>query len=111
MDKVSGKSSPQFITNFRECISTNTPPFTSRPEHVKRSHTLRYVLKDLGSDKLLFAVLFTLYLKEDVDEDGNLKEGVEGGKPLSLMSDKEREIHEAKVCGVHPELSVSRGRC
>jgi len=46
-----------------------------------------------------------------VDEDGNLKEGVEGGKPLSLMSDKEREIHEAKVCGVHPELSVSRGRC
>jgi hypothetical protein len=26
------------------------------------------------------AVVFTLYLKEDVDEAGNIKEGVEGGK-------------------------------
>lgn len=27
------------------------------------------------------AVVFTLYLKEDVDEDGNVKAGVEAGKP------------------------------
>jgi hypothetical protein len=52
------------------------------------------VLKDLGTGKPLFVVLFTLYLKEDVDEDGNLKEGVEGGKPLALMTDDEKKRHE-----------------
>ena len=31
---------------------------------------------------MLFVVLFTLYLKEDVDEHGNVKDGVEGGKPF-----------------------------
>lgn len=57
------------------------------------------MLKDLGTNKPLFVVLFTLYLKEDVDEEGNLKEGVEGGKPLNLMSEKEKEIHEARING------------
>src|SRR6266536_2780808 len=50
----------------------------------KRSHTLRYVLKNRATDTVLFVVLFTLYLKEDVDEDGNVKDGVEGGKPFDL---------------------------
>ncbi|KAH7379714.1 hypothetical protein BKA64DRAFT_749889 [Cadophora sp. MPI-SDFR-AT-0126] len=48
----------------------------------KRSHSLRYTLKNRATDTVLFVVLFTLYLKEDVDEDGNVKEGVEAGKPF-----------------------------
>ncbi|KAI9051819.1 hypothetical protein LZ554_004081 [Drepanopeziza brunnea f. sp. 'monogermtubi'] len=48
----------------------------------KRSHSLRYTLKDRATDTVLFVVLFTLYLKEDVDEHGNVREGVEGGKPF-----------------------------
>lgn len=55
------------------------------------------MLKDVGTDKLLFCVLFTLYLKEDVDEDGNLKEGVLGGKPLSLMTEAEKKQHQEQV--------------
>jgi hypothetical protein len=52
-----------------------------RPEHIKRSHTLRYVLKNRKTDVVYLVVLFTLYLKEDVNEDGTIKEGVVGGKP------------------------------
>ncbi|PQE18003.1 f-box domain containing protein [Rutstroemia sp. NJR-2017a BVV2] len=57
----------------------------------KRSHTLRYVMKNRKTGEVLFVVLFTLYLKEDVDEEGNLKEGVEGGKPFDLLDEEERE--------------------
>lgn len=56
----------------------------------KRSHTLRYVLKNRRTGNVLFVVLFTLYLKEDVGEDGTVREGVEGGKPLVLMGEGER---------------------
>jgi len=40
---------------------------------------------------VLFVVLFTLYLKEDVDEHGRVKDGVEGGKPFALLSEAQRE--------------------
>ncbi|TVY37487.1 UPF0590 protein [Lachnellula occidentalis] len=60
----------------------------------KRSHTLRYVLKNRKTDTVLFVVLFTLYLKDDVLEDGTLKDGVEGGKPLDLMSDADKQRYE-----------------
>jgi hypothetical protein len=119
MDKVSGKHSSLSSTVHHgiRCFRPNDscPPSVLhcpqpyqyqpqktnisylRPEHVKRSHTLRYVLKDIGTDKLLFCVLFTLYLKEDVDEEGNLKEGVLGGKPLSLMTEAEKKQHQEQV--------------
>jgi hypothetical protein len=51
----------------------------SRKEQ-KRSHTLRYVLKNRKTDTVYLVILFTLYLKEDVNEDGTIKEGVVGGK-------------------------------
>lgn len=47
----------------------------------KRSHALRYVLKNRQTGKVYMVVVFTLYLKEDVDEEGTIKPGVEGGKP------------------------------
>ena len=65
----------------------------------KRSHTLRYVLKNRKTDTVLFVVLFTLYLKDDVLEDGTLKDGVEGGKPLHLMSGADRERYEKAKTG------------
>jgi hypothetical protein len=60
----------------------------------KRSHTLRYTLKNRATDEVLFVVLFTLYLKEDVDENGRVKDGVEGGKPFELMDDAAAKKHD-----------------
>jgi hypothetical protein len=39
----------------------------------KRSHQLRYVLRNRSTGQVYLVVLFTLYLKEDVNEDGSLK--------------------------------------
>lgn len=39
------------------------------------------MLKNRKTDTVYFVVLFTLYLREDVNEDGSIKEGVVGGKP------------------------------
>lgn len=39
----------------------------------KRSHQLRYVLRNRTTSETYLVVLFTLYLKEDVNEDGTLK--------------------------------------
>lgn len=47
-------------------------PTRSRKEQ-KRSHTLRYVLKNRKTDTVYLVVLFTLFLKEDVNEDGSIK--------------------------------------
>lgn len=39
----------------------------------KRSHQLRYVLRNRSTGQVFLTILFTLYLKEDVNEDGTLK--------------------------------------
>lgn len=39
----------------------------------KRSHQLRYVLRNKSTGQVFLTILFTLYLKEDVNEDGTLK--------------------------------------
>ncbi|KAI0160607.1 hypothetical protein GGR57DRAFT_388197 [Xylariaceae sp. FL1272] len=44
-----------------------------RSPHRKRSHTLRYVLRNRSTNDTYLVILFTLYLKEDVNEDGSLK--------------------------------------
>ncbi|KAI0456337.1 hypothetical protein F5B21DRAFT_468533 [Xylaria acuta] len=41
--------------------------------HPKRSHTLRYVLRNRTTGDTYLVILFTLYLTEDVNEDGSLK--------------------------------------
>ncbi|KAK0114359.1 hypothetical protein ONS95_013851 [Cadophora gregata] len=64
---------------------------------------LRYTLKNRATDTVLFVVLFTLYLKEDVDENGNVKEGVEGGKPFEGKAngvEGEEEEKEKEKVGV-----------
>jgi hypothetical protein len=131
MDKVSGKphylppctaliqSAPHSPYSFQcspiplisRTESTNYILFFRRPQQ-KRSHTLRYVLKDRATNTPLFVVLFTLYLKEDVDEDGNVKDGVEGGKPHYLMDEEQKKLHEEKknngVGGVEKETEPQR---
>lgn len=42
----------------------------------KRSHTLRYTLKNRATNTVLLVVVFTLYLEDDIDEHGVLKEGL-----------------------------------
>ena len=39
----------------------------------KRSHALRYVLRNRSTDEVYLVVIFTLYRKEVVNEDGTLK--------------------------------------
>ncbi|KAI3319355.1 DUF1769-domain-containing protein [Xylariaceae sp. AK1471] len=39
----------------------------------KRSHTLRYVLRNRATNDTYLVILFSLYLKEDMNEDGSLK--------------------------------------
>lgn len=39
----------------------------------KRSHQLRYVLRNKSTGQIFLTILFTLYLKEDVNEDGTLR--------------------------------------
>src|SRR4051794_27482185 len=101
MDRVSGKLALSLCcyhggSTFPSVlhIPSIIPTLFASPREQKRSHTLRYVLKNRATDKVLFVVLFTLYLKEDVNEDGTLKEGIEGGKPLALLDEKEKQRHE-----------------
>ncbi|KAI0882351.1 DUF1769-domain-containing protein [Annulohypoxylon maeteangense] len=56
----------------------------------KRSHTLRYVLRNRSTDQSYLVIVFTLYLKEDVNEDGSLKpaaiEATNKGKAMTEES-------------------------
>ena len=89
---------------------TPPPPQHSPPTHplhrsayqspphrkeLKRSHTLRYVLKNRASGDVLFVVLFTLYLKDDIDAEGNVKPGVldEANKPFELRDEDAKQKH------------------
>jgi hypothetical protein len=58
-------------------------PDTIYRKQQKRSHTLRYVLRNRKTDTVYLVVFFTLYLKDDVNEDGSIKEGVVGGALLN----------------------------
>lgn len=60
---------------------------------------LRYVLKNRKTGTVYMVVCFTLFLKEDVNEDGSLKEGVNPykGKPprdLEKKSDEDEDEDE-----------------
>lgn len=69
-------------------------PLRPGPE-IKRSHALRYTLKNRQTDQVYMVVVFTLYLKEDVDENGNIKQGVVGGQPtVKAPGDEEEEEND-----------------
>jgi hypothetical protein len=54
------------------------------------------VLKNRATNKVLFVVLFTLLLNEDVDEDGNIKPGVVIGVPFDQITTEIAEKHDLK---------------
>jgi hypothetical protein len=73
----------------------------------KRSHRLRYVLRNKTTGDTYLVVLFTLYLKEDVNEDGSLKpaalashkpEGEDVGETSNAANEKEdpKALEEAR---------------
>ncbi|OLN96949.1 UPF0590 protein [Colletotrichum chlorophyti] len=55
---------------------------------------LRYVLRNRTTGDVYLVVLFTLYLKTEVNEDGSIKEGAEGLKAADLPPSSEKDGHE-----------------
>jgi hypothetical protein len=61
----------------------------------KRSHQLRYVLRNRATEQVYLVVVFTLHLAEDVNEDGSLKPGAleENGEGVELpLEEPELEL-------------------
>ncbi|KAK0385115.1 hypothetical protein NLU13_7593 [Sarocladium strictum] len=64
-----------------------------RPD-ARRSHELRYVLRNKKTGQIYLVVLFSLYLKEDINEDGSVKEGAEHRAAASAeQGPKHEETH------------------
>ncbi|KAI2604378.1 DUF1769-domain-containing protein [Hypoxylon fragiforme] len=63
----------------------------------KRSHILRYVLRNRSTNDTYFVVVFTLHLKEDVNEDGSLKPAaIEALKERKMTTGSEKEADVTK---------------
>ena len=101
MDRGSGKFNPRVQVAFPDKSLVilipdrlSSTPFTSRSKP-KRSHSLRYVLRNRATDDLYLAVTFSLYLKEDVNEDGSIKpEALERvGRPEEHQDDEKDDEH------------------
>jgi hypothetical protein len=63
------------------------------------------VLKNRKTNAVLFVVLFTLFLNEDLDEEGNVKPGVEAGLPFDKMEKVRNEWDKARMNGTGYESS------
>ena len=68
------------------------------------------MLKNRATNRVLFVVLFTLYLKDDVDEEGNIKPGVleEANKPFEERSKETIDAH-GKAIGATPKNGKKGG--
>ncbi|KAL2202958.1 DUF1769-domain-containing protein [Sarocladium strictum] len=65
-----------------------------RPDD-KRSHELRYVLRHRKTGQVYLVVLFSLYLREDINEDGSVKEGAAERAAASVgHGPKQDESHD-----------------
>ncbi|KAI1464123.1 DUF1769-domain-containing protein [Daldinia caldariorum] len=65
----------------------------------KRSHTLRYTLRNRATGETYLVVVFTLYRKEDVNEDGSLK-------PAALEA-TELDKEMVKEAGKIPDMETT----
>lgn len=75
---------------------------TANRTNPKRSHRLRYVLRNKSTNQTYLVVLFTLYLKEDVNEDGSLKQAaLDSHKPenkeVGEISEAAEEAEDPKA--------------
>lgn len=67
---------------FLALLIIHSSPSTPRPDP-RRSHALRYVLRNRSTDETYLVIVFSLHLKEDVNEDGTLK-------PTAANGDREQ---------------------
>jgi hypothetical protein len=72
----------------------------------KRSHQLRYVLRNRATRDVYLVILFTIHRKENVNEDGTLKELPTSDKP-SVPEDYEHGEHDA---GHDEEAALAEAR-
>jgi hypothetical protein len=90
--------SPPFLLLFRR--KDDGISFHSSRSRRKRSHTLRYVLRNRATNDTYLVILFSLYLREDINEDGSLKpaalEATREDKELAKESGKIRDEPTAK---------------
>ena len=64
----------------------------------RRSHTLRYVLRNKTTGDVYLAVCFTIHLREDVDEEGNVREDAEVKGLGEVLPDvKDGEVDEERA--------------
>ncbi|KAI0150090.1 DUF1769-domain-containing protein [Hypoxylon sp. NC0597] len=69
----------------------------------KRSHTLRYVLRNRSTNDTYLVIMFTLHLKEDVNEDGSLKPAA-----LEAIGQKRERVKEAKETSKDEDYQEAR---
>ncbi|KAI0595529.1 hypothetical protein F4775DRAFT_568697 [Biscogniauxia sp. FL1348] len=67
----------------------------------KRSHALRYVLRNRSTGDTYLVVVFTLYLREDIDEDGELKPAAR-----EAIAQEQRAVEGGKVDGKSREEAL-----
>lgn len=93
--------------------------FTRSRTEPKRSHQLRYVLRNKETDEVYLVVFFTIYLQDDVNEDGTVKAGADrraaqvasGEEVEHEEHDEAKALQEAKAKlgpahGEEPETSA-----
>ncbi|KAG5951380.1 hypothetical protein E4U58_001179 [Claviceps cyperi] len=72
---------------------------------LRRSHELRYVLRNKQTGEAYLVIVFTIYMREDVNDDGTLKEGaaervlegINGGMSSHKDHDKKTALQEAEA--------------
>ncbi|TPX15297.1 uncharacterized protein E0L32_004574 [Thyridium curvatum] len=65
----------------------------------RRSHVLRYVLRNRSTAETYLVVTFTLYRREDVEEDGTVKQAALDGNPLLPPADESAAAAEKEGGG------------
>lgn len=98
------KNNPLF-DNLINCHCVLSPHFPSHRLTIpvffrsddRRSHQLRYVLRNKATGDVYLVVVFSLFLREDLNEDGTLKEGAQqhkaggGGAPAPAAPATEKK--------------------
>ncbi|KAG6119397.1 hypothetical protein E4U13_007774 [Claviceps humidiphila] len=72
---------------------------------LRRSHELRYVLRNKQTGEAYLVIVFTIYMREDVNDDGTLKEGaaervlegINGGTSSHKDHDEKTALQEAEA--------------
>lgn len=72
--------------------------------NARRSHTLRYVLRNRKTGECYLAICFTIHLKDDVAEDGTILEGDQ-----SVVPPGNKRLDDTKLPSNEPKASAGDG--